>query len=176
MLNMKESTTDQRLKVGRLMLKAVNGVLVLSLLSLTFLTSMTFIKVFHLSEEVDLIPLKSILPGLGFYLLTDLSLIYFRNLLKKFLLKSRNTDQYLIKAPGVRLLAIVDFLFRPKTVSLTFEPLIAEWHSEYFEALNQKRKYKARWITFRYRIHFARTFVMALGLSKVFSLFEKLSK
>jgi hypothetical protein len=82
----------------------------------------------------------------------------------------------LIKVPGAKLLLIVDFLFRPKTVELTFIPLIADWQSEYFEALNQKRKYKAHWIMFRYRIHFACTFVMALGLSKALSFFKELSK
>src|SRR6185503_686580 len=43
------------------------------------------------------------------------------------------------KVPGTRLLTTVDFLFRPATVELTFKPLIGEWQSEYFEALNQGR-------------------------------------
>jgi hypothetical protein len=82
----------------------------------------------------------------------------------------------LIKAPGTRLLTIVDFLFRSITVELTFKPLISDWQSEYFEALNQGCTIKARWISIRYRFAFSCTFIMAMGLSKVFSLFKQISK
>ena len=80
------------------------------------------------------------------------------------------------KAPGTQLLKIVDFLFRPSTVKLTFEPLISDWQFEYFEALNQRRTIKARWINIRYRFAFACTFIRAMGLSRVFSLFKQISK
>jgi hypothetical protein len=80
------------------------------------------------------------------------------------------------KAPGTRLLAIVEFLFRRKTVELTFTPLISDWQTEYFEALSQKRKYKARWIMIQYYFHFARTFIRVVGLSKVLSVFKQFSK
>ena len=82
----------------------------------------------------------------------------------------------LTRAPGMYLLTVADFIFRPTTVELTFRPLIAEWQSEYFEALKQGRKYKARWITIRYRFAFACTFIKAMGLSKVFSVFKQISK
>src|SRR5215208_6006124 len=72
-------------------------------------------------------------------------------------------QERLIKAPGTCLIALVDFLFRPATVELTFKPLIADWQSEYFDALNQGHTIKARWIMVRYRFHFARTFIMAIG-------------
>src|ERR1044072_760418 len=62
--------------------------------------------------------------------------------------KTRNsTTPVLVKAPGTKLLTLVDFLFSPKTVERTFKPLIADWRYEYFEALNQGRKYKAHWIS-----------------------------
>src|SRR5262249_38820992 len=86
------------------------------------------------------------------------------------------TKKNLVTAPGTRAYKVVDFLFRPTTVELTFKPLIADWQFEYFEALNQGRKYKAHWIMIRYRFLFARTFILAMGLSKVFSFFKQLSK
>jgi hypothetical protein len=48
------------------------------------------------------------------------------------------------RAPGTRLLALVDFVCSPKTVEQTFRPLVADWRYEYFEALKQNRKWKAR--------------------------------
>jgi len=75
----------------------------------------------------------------------------------------------IIKAPGTRLFGLVDFLFSPKTVEQTFKPLIADWRYEYFEALKQEHKWKARWISTHYRF----SFIMAMGLSKVFSLLKQ---
>jgi hypothetical protein len=72
------------------------------------------------------------------------------------------------KAPGSRLLAIVDFLFSPATIEETFKPTVADWHEEYFEALKQKRFMKARWINVRYTYRFIQT----MGLSKVFSVIK----
>lgn len=80
------------------------------------------------------------------------------------------------KAPGAILLALVDFLFSPKTVELTFNQLVADWRTEYYDAWKQHRTKKARWINIRYRFTFACTFIMAMGLSKVFSLFKQISK
>jgi len=82
------------------------------------------------------------------------------------------TRSNITKAPGTRLLGLVDFLFSPKTVEQTFKPIVADWRHEYFEAKKQERKWKARWISTRYRF----SFIMAMGLSKVFSLFKQLSK
>ena len=74
------------------------------------------------------------------------------------------------KAPGTNLLAIVDFLFRTTTVEETFKPLVADWRYEYFEALKQGRKWKARWISTHYRY----SFIIAMSLSKVFSMLKQL--
>jgi hypothetical protein len=72
--------------------------------------------------------------------------------------------------PGTILLAFVDFLFSPASVEQTFKPLIADWRYEYFEALKQNRKWKARWISIRYRC----AFVWSMSLSKVLSLLKQL--
>lgn len=72
------------------------------------------------------------------------------------------------RAPGTAFHSVVDFLYSPKIVRETFEPIIADWRVEYFEALSQKRVWKARWINVRY----THSFLMAMGLSKLFSFYK----
>jgi hypothetical protein len=69
-------------------------------------------------------------------------------------------------APGGRLLKVVDFFYSRAAVEETFKPIIADWRTEYFEAVLDGRTWKARWITARYSY----AFVMAMGLSSVFSI------
>lgn len=76
------------------------------------------------------------------------------------------------KAPGTRLLRFVDFFFSPKTVEHTFKPTVADWRVEYYEARNQKRFLKARWINVRYTYRF----IMAMGLSKALEAVRELMK
>ncbi|HVG18120.1 MAG TPA: hypothetical protein VNI02_03640 [Blastocatellia bacterium] len=85
-------------------------------------------------------------------------------------LKAQNSKCQLVNAPGARLLALTDFLFSQATVENTFKPIIADWRYEYFEALKQNRKWKARWISVRYRFSFINT----MTLSKVFSLLKQI--
>lgn len=73
-------------------------------------------------------------------------------------------------APGTRLLSVAEFFYSPKTVEEVFKPIIADWRTEYFDALTQNRSLKARWISVRYKYHF----VLAMGLSKVYSLFRSI--
>lgn len=72
------------------------------------------------------------------------------------------------KVPGIRLLQVADFFFSAKTVEETFKPAVADWHAEYFETLKQNRFIKARWINVRYTYRF----ILAMGLSKVFSVIK----
>jgi len=72
------------------------------------------------------------------------------------------------EAPGSILLSIVEFLYRPTTVEHTFRPIIADWRVEYFDALQQGRVLKARWITFRYTY----SFITAMCASKVLSFIK----
>jgi hypothetical protein len=72
--------------------------------------------------------------------------------------------------PGTRLLALVDFLLSPKTVENIFRPLVADWRLEFFEALRQGRRAKARWISMRYRY----SFVMAMSISRLVSFLREL--
>lgn len=54
------------------------------------------------------------------------------------------------------------------TVEEVFDSIIADWRLEYFEALDQKKVWKAGWISVRY----AYSFLVAMGLSRVFSFFK----
>jgi hypothetical protein len=75
-------------------------------------------------------------------------------------------------APGSRHLLIVDFLFSPKDMEQIFKPIVADWRTEYFEALNQKRTWKARWVSVRYSY----SFVASMGLRRIFSFIRSLTR
>jgi hypothetical protein len=72
------------------------------------------------------------------------------------------------RPPGSLLLEIIDFFFSKKTVLLTFQPLIADWREEFFEALDANRYCKARWVSLRYYWAFAK----ACFLSKLAEFFK----
>ena len=71
-------------------------------------------------------------------------------------------------APGSRVLKFVDLFCNPSTVEKTFKPLVADWRYEYFEALEEERDIKARWISVRYCWSVA----MALGITNLVLLFR----
>jgi len=83
--------------------------------------------------------------------------------IRLFILLWRARRRRIKNAPGLKLLSIVEFFFSPTTVEETFKPTVADWHSEYFEALKQKKFWRARWISVRYTYRF----IVAMGLSKV---------
>lgn len=51
-------------------------------------------------------------------------------------------------------LKMSSFLCAKKTQKDTFEPIVADWQEEYFEALFKKEIWKARWINIRYTYAF----------------------
>lgn len=75
-------------------------------------------------------------------------------------------------APGSNLLLIVEFLFSPKTVENVFRPIVADWRTEYFTALREERRWKARWINVRYIFSFGK----AIGLSKFLSIVRSVAQ
>lgn len=96
-------------------------------------------------------------------------ILFFGILLFLKSLKQLIQDHFKYKPFGTNSLGIIEFLFSDSTVEKTFKPLIADWRFEYFEALNQKRTWKARWISVRYRY----AFIKATGLSVISSLLNK---
>jgi hypothetical protein len=75
------------------------------------------------------------------------------------------------RAPGSVFLIFVDFFYSSKTVENIFLPLVADWRNEYFEALLKGRKWKARWISIRYRY----IFIQVIG-SEIVSVIIKILK
>ncbi|MDQ3131244.1 MAG: hypothetical protein M3Q99_10850 [Acidobacteriota bacterium] len=59
-----------------------------------------------------------------------------------------------LKQPLLNFLRISNFLYSPKTQKEIFDPIAADWQTEYFEALFKKEIYKARWINVRYTYAF----------------------
>lgn len=85
--------------------------------------------------------------------------------------QSKNTTKHIKKAPGSNLLILVNFLYSPKIVKEVFEQIVADWRTEYFDALKAGRTWKVRWISVRYTY----SFVVAMGLSKAFSLIRSIA-
>lgn len=81
----------------------------------------------------------------------------------------RSSRVRLQQPPGSIWLSLVDFLYSPTTVEKVFKPIVADWRTEYFEALKAKRMLKARWISFRYYW----SMLKAMGISQVLSLLSK---
>jgi hypothetical protein len=75
------------------------------------------------------------------------------------------------KAPGSNLLVLVAYFYSPKIMEEVFKPLIADWRTEYFDALNEGKSTKAKWISVRYIFSFG----MAMGLSKVLSVIRSVA-
>jgi uncharacterized membrane protein len=75
------------------------------------------------------------------------------------------------KAPGSDLLVMVEYLYSPKIVEQVFKPIVADWRTEYFDALKEGKNRKAVWIRIRYILSFS----MAMGLSKALSVIRSLA-
>ena len=70
-----------------------------------------------------------------------------------------------LKAPGISMLAVAEFVFSKKQNEKVFVPIIADMREEYFEALSQSRIWKARWV----RIRGTYSFFAAMGLDRAFA-------
>jgi hypothetical protein len=82
------------------------------------------------------------------------------------ILRDRDGGQ-LVKPPGQTYLKIVEYVVSKKMYQSTFEPLVADWQEEYFEALDQKRgRVKLFFVDVRYKWAFAK----ACGLSALIKL------
>jgi hypothetical protein len=86
--------------------------------------------------------------------------------------KAGRDKRHVVIPPGSELLTIAEFFYSKKTYTLRFKPIVADMRQEYFEALYEKRVWKARWMYGLYVWKFFR----AMGLSWGFSLLEKILK
>lgn len=98
---------------------------------------------------------------------------YFRFRERGMLRRDQRNDTRLIsKAPGGRLLAVVEYLYSPKTVEEVFEQIVADWRTEYFDALKEGKHGKAAWVKARYVFRF----IMAMGLSRALSVIRSMAR
>src|SRR5579862_1384230 len=89
---------------------------------------------------------------------------------------SKKSTRAISRPPGSLLSAVADFLCPRQVVERVVRPLISGMQREYFEALAEKRPWKARWIHTR---DTARLFVRVSGLERVlaaaFEIFSRVS-
>lgn len=90
--------------------------------------------------------------------------------IRRRLIRNINYNHQPLKPPGSRLLAITNFLYSKKQQERVFIPIIADMRDEYFEAYDQKRFMKARWIWIRYCF----VFIQSMGLNVIVSLVKKI--
>lgn len=90
--------------------------------------------------------------GLGITLLTIGGFFIFSGWNSKTI--NQESELSLIQPILIKFLEVSKFLFSLKTQKDTFEPIIADWQEEYFEALFKKEIWKARWINIRYTYAF----------------------
>jgi hypothetical protein len=83
--------------------------------------------------------------------------------------KAGRDKRHVVIPPGSKLLTIAEFFYSKKTYTLRFKPIVADMQQEYFEALYEKRVWKARWI----HIRGCWGFISAMGLNICVSLLDK---
>jgi hypothetical protein len=73
-------------------------------------------------------------------------------------------------------LIISYFLFSAKTQKEIFEPIVADWQEEYFEALFKKEIWKARWINVRYTYAFLGVMWQKSPIGDLIEFISKIAK
>lgn len=74
------------------------------------------------------------------------------------------------------LLKISNFLYCNKTQKEIFEPTVADWQEEHFEALFKKEIWKSRWINVRYTYAFLAAMWQKSPIGDLIEFFSKLAK
>lgn len=83
-------------------------------------------------------------------------------------LKNTKNNTKVILPPGAGISKIIEFLYTTKVKERVFDPIIADMHVEYFDALDNNQKWKMRWIHLRGIIN-----LIIAGISKsLFSYFK----
>ena len=93
----------------------------------------------------------------------------------KVVLRRTNEKEFLLFS-SINLLKISDLLFSPKTQKEIFEPIVADWQEEYFEALFKKEIWKARWINVRYTYAFLVAMWQKSPIGDLIEFISKLAK
>ena len=71
---------------------------------------------------------------------------------------------------------IVHFFYSDKIQKEVFDPIVADWQEEYFEALFKKEIWKARWINVRYTYAFIITMWQKSPMGDLIEFIRKIAK
>jgi hypothetical protein len=82
----------------------------------------------------------------------------------------------IVSAPGNKLLKISNFLYSIKDQKEIFNPAIADWQEEYFQALSKNEIWKARWINVRYVYAFLATMFKNIPIGDLIEFIKKVAK
>ncbi len=82
----------------------------------------------------------------------------------------------LFSASGFNLLSISSFLYSVKNQKEVFEPIVAEWHFEFFEDLKKGRVLKAKWTNIRWTYHFLVAMLQKSPIGDFIEFIRKLMK
>jgi hypothetical protein len=128
------------------------------------------LKFNKLLEELGVKLRKTFQSGLKLREVLGSGARFFQGLATRLRFRAANIPQKIKEPPGTKLLTLVEFFYSRKTVEEVFKPIIADWRTEYFEAISQKRDVKAAWISTRYRYRF----MLAMGVEKLYSFFRSI--
>ena len=92
------------------------------------------------------------------------------------LLRYENPNYIYSKSIIWRLFKVNSYLFSSKTNKEVFEPIVADWQEEYFEALSKKEIWKARWINGRYSYAFVLAMWQKSPISDLIEFVIKIAK
>jgi hypothetical protein len=87
-----------------------------------------------------------------------------------------NANEVRLSYSGYKYLNITSFFYSPRTQKEIFEPIIADWQEEYFEALSKKETWKSRWINVRYTYAFLGAMWQKSPLGNLIEFISKLAK
>lgn len=93
----------------------------------------------------------------------------------KVVLRRINEKEFLLSS-SINLSKISDFLFSHKTQKEVFEPIIAEWHFEFFEDLNKGRTLRAKWTNLRWTYHFLAAMWQKSPIGDLIEFISKITK
>ena len=90
--------------------------------------------------------------------------------------KMKEKESFIKEPIFFNLLEVSKFVFPSKTQKDTFEPIVADWQEEYFEALHKKEIWKARWIDVRYTYAFLLAMWQKSPIGDLIEYISKLAK
>lgn len=94
----------------------------------------------------------------------------------RFSYKKINNSNRIYKTPGTHLLKLANVFYGKDTVSRIFMPLFADFQEEYFEAIFQKKYFRARWVSLHLYYQFYLAVLYETPIGKLFEAIKKLAK